>query len=74
MDYGNKMRIDQEQLRQLPEELMKIEELAKRTRLFLVKKLKLSIESKAACLSDIEQIALNKEFIFVPVRDGICVQ
>jgi hypothetical protein len=49
---------------------MKVEELAQKTRLFLVKKLNVNNESKLACKEEIENIILNKEFTAVPVTDG----
>lgn len=70
VDYGNRMLVDQSELRELPEQLMKIEELAQKSRLFLIKKLNVNQENKAACIEEIQQVILNKEYTMVPVTEG----
>jgi hypothetical protein len=49
---------------------MKIEELANKSRLFLLKNLNPKMDTKLACIDEIKNIILNKEFTLKPIDIG----
>lgn len=71
VDYGNRGRVKKSDLYQLPEELMRIDGMAYKSRLHLIKKLNPKHESKVQCFNEIKHILLDREVRVVPASEGI---